>query len=76
METRYRYGENETLPLGGAKNLIYAKSSRTAKLLSAEQTRLLESCSRFLPIDKHAGAWCQELELEGLKLLSPTSFMQ
>ena len=70
MEARYRYGENETLPLGGAKNLIYAKSSRTAKLLSAEQTRLLQSCSRFLPIDKHAGAWCQELELEGLKTLS------
>ena len=70
METRYRFGENETLPFGGAKNLIYAKSNRTAKSLSAEQTRLLESCSRFLPIDKHAEAWCQQLELEGLKTLS------
>ena len=70
MEARYRYGENETLPFGGAKNLIYAKSSRTAKLLSAEETRLLQSCSRFLPIDKHAVACCQELELEGLKTLS------
>ena len=70
MEGRYRYGENETLPLGEAKNLIYAKSARTAKVLSAEQTRLMQSCSRFLAIDKHAAAWCQELELAGLKTLS------
>ena len=70
METRYRYGENETLPFGEANNLIYAKSSRTAKLLSAERTQLLNSCSRFLPIDKHAEAWCQQLELEGLRTLA------
>ena len=70
MRARYRYGENETLPFGGANNLIYAKSSRTAKLLSAERTRLLNSCSRFLPIDKHAEAWCQQLELEGLRTLA------
>ena len=70
METRYRYGGNETLPFGEANNLIYAKSSRTAKLVSAERTRLLNSCSRFLPIDKHAEAWCQELELEGLRTLA------
>ncbi len=70
METRYRCGENQTLPFGEAKNLIYAKSTRTAKVLSAEQTRLLQSCSRFLAIDKHAAAWCQKLELAGLKTLS------
>ena len=70
MEARYRYGENEALPLGEAKNLIYAKSTRTAKLLSAEDTRLLNSCTRFLPVHKHAEAWCRELELAGLKTLS------
>ncbi len=70
MEARYRCGENESLPFGEAKNLIYAKSSRTAKSLSAEQIRLLNSCTRFLPIGEHAQAWCQGLELEGLKTLS------
>ncbi len=52
---RYRRGDVERMVVGPGMELVYSKSTRSARILHSDAIALLERCQSFRTLDEHAG---------------------